>query len=101
MAARCGQKQWKKFGTCALSWEVLAATGRHPRGSGDRDRTIVQRADDEVMRLHVIQLVPAIGVYPLCLRVPAVAELADCAGDQSRQVAHDEAGVLAGDFNLT
>ena len=53
------------------------------------------------MCLNVGQFMPAIGVDPLRLLVPAVAELADCAGHQARQIAHDEPRVLAGNFDLT
>ena len=48
-----------------------------------RDCPIVERADYEVMRLNVGQFMPAIGVDPLGLLMPAVAELPDCAGQPS------------------
>lgn len=67
---------------------------------GNCDRSIIQGADNEVMRLHVGQLVPAIGVVSLGLRMPAVGKLADRARYEARQVAYDEARVFASDLDL-
>ena len=39
---------------------------------GNCDRSIIQGADNEVVRLHIGQLMPAIGVDSLGLRMPAV-----------------------------
>jgi hypothetical protein len=47
---------------------------------GNCDRSIIQGADNEVVRLHIGQLMPAIGVDSLGLRMPAVRKLADRAG---------------------
>ena len=58
---------------------------------GNCDRSIIQGADNEVVRLHIGQLMPAIGVDSLGLRMPAVRKLADRARYEARQVAYDEA----------
>ena len=62
--------------------------------------SIIQGADNEVVRLHIGQLMPAIGVDSLGLRMPAVRKLADRARYEARQVAYDEARVFASDLDL-
>ena len=61
---------------------------------GNCDRSIIQGADNEVVRLHIGQLMPAIGVDSLACAMPAVRKLADRARYEARQVAYDEARVL-------
>ncbi len=77
-----------------------APLGQHVRHLLGREGVLVHRADDQVMRLAGGEFGLLVGGKPFVLLVPAFGQLPGALGDEHGQVALDEPGMLAGNFDL-